>query len=248
MLDKVIDKKVIHYLFNYYIDKFDLRNYCKFIDFSTNENAYAYYSAYEKMIVLNLELMIDEFMDVCDFYNFRGKDYYGYINLKIIQYLLHEIEHVKQDKYCGEDFEGLLLMCAKINMDLWELMRDDKKYKQTYIYNPSERMADINSYSRVLSIMRLFGFSGDFYGLINREYISSKIAGYGCEMCPSEVYFCETGMENVWKGMTFYCNDRSIMYKMVSLKYNLEERLYYGLPIDSKEFKKMSLLLNKNVI
>lgn len=236
MLDKIIDKREICYLFNYYIDKFNLRDYCSFIDLFTNENAFAYYSYYEKRIVLNLELMIDEFMNVCNFYKFFGKDYYGYINLKIIQYLLHEIEHVKQDKYCGNDFEGFLLMCAKINMDLWELNCDNKKYKQTYIYNPSERMADINSYSRVLSIMRLFGFSGSFYSLIKKEYISSKIVGYDCEMCPSEVYFLETGMENVWKNMVFYNDDRFIMHKMVSLKYNLEERLYYGLPIDSKEF------------
>ena len=137
---KIIDKDSIYYFWKSCIKQEELFNECNVLDFcSINNPFYAYYSADEKKIVLNLDMMIDGFKDICDYYELKNNEYYGYINIRILQFVLHEIEHAKQEKKLKSytsNLEMLLLSCSKLNMELWELIEGGyKKYNETYIYN-----------------------------------------------------------------------------------------------------------------
>lgn len=253
---KIIDKDSIYYFWKSCIKQEELFNECNVLDFcSINNPFYAYYSADEKKIVLNLDMMIDGFKDICDYYELKNNEYYGYINIRILQFVLHEIEHAKQEKKLKSytnNLEMLLLSCSKLNMELWELIEGGyKKYNETYIYNPSERMAEIRSYKKILSFIELINKDSKIdktFNILKREYIIENLNGYLTDMCPSEIYLVKTELDNIWKSMSFYDDDRNIMNEKAKKEYNIGKRLFLGLPIDNEEFKKMSLIRNKIMI
>lgn len=248
--NKIIDKNSIYEFCKSCIRQEKLFNECNTLDFCSNNNSfYACYSSDEKKIKLNLDMMIEEFKNMCTNYNLKNNEKYEYINLKIIQFILHEIEHAKQEKELKShisNLEIMLLSCAKLNMELWGLIKDGrKKYKDTYIYNPSERMADIKSYSKVLSIVESINANldvGNILKILKREYVIKNLSGYSTDLCPTEIYLMETELENIWQNLSFYNTNRNIMNEKAKKEYNLKKRMLLGLPIDREEYKMMSSL------
>lgn len=251
--DKIIDNDYINKVYNYYIDKYNLHDSCTKLEFNSKNNNFAFYSSYDKKIVMNLNNMIERFNKISKNHNLKDKNYYGYINLKIIQFLLHEIEHAVQDNMSDkiDNLEEILISCTKLNMDLWEISGNGKMYEETYIYNPNERMADINSYKKIMMILKTISSDQslkEMSSLLKKEYILSLIRGYDENICPSEKYLLTTGLSYIWTEMSFYDKDKNEMNKKVKKEYSFNKRLYLGLPIDNREFKKISFLTKKNMI
>lgn len=251
--NKILDKDSIYCFWKSCIKQEELFNECDTLDFClTNNLFYAYYSADEKKIMLNLDMMIEQFKNVCNYNGLKNNEYYGYINIKILQFLLHEIEHAKQEKKLKSrinNIEILLLSCSKLNMELWELVKDGyKKYNDTYIYNPSERMADIKSYKKILLFMESINHNlkiDKTLNILKEEYLIESLNGYLNDICPSEIYLIKTELENIWRSMSFYDDNHNIMNEKVKKEYDIRKRLLFGLPIDNEEFKKISTLRDK---
>lgn len=252
---KIIDKDTIFLFWKSCIEKDNLYDECNTLNYGRDDNYYAYYSASDKKIMINLCTMLDRLDDMSKYYELKKDDYYTYINIRIIQFLLHEIEHAKQEKLIKSNdnsMENILLSCSKLNMQLWELMKDGAKmYHDTYIYNPSERMAEIKSYKKILPYLRLLSKKVNIDKAVNaikREYIIENLYGYIEGMCPTEIYLTKTNFETIWMEMVFYDSNKDIMYDNIKKEYNLEKRLLLGLPINNNEFSKISLLRDKYMI
>lgn len=252
--NQIINKESIYLLYKYYITKYELYEDCQILEFASNFFSFASYSPEAKKINIDIDYIYTSLIDTCKEYELKNHDYYAYINLKIIQNLLHEIEHVKQikiDTICSKNLEHFLIGFTNLNMELWTLENSIEKYTETYEYNPNERMAELNSYKSIIMYIKLikkFFELNKAYNLLSKEAITNKIRGYENEKCPCERYLETTDSIHIWHKMHFYNPSRRIMYKNVSEEYNLEKRLYLGLPIDEKEFKKISFLRDKIVI
>lgn len=250
--NKLFTKENILEIGNYYLENLNIQNKIKKIEIKPSRIAFASYSPNEKRIKLNLDEMIAYFANEAEKNKLNKKDYYSYINLKILQFLFHEIEHVRQYSINKMDtVENILLTIGKLNMDIWGMQEDNLIYLQTYEYNPNERMADLNSYKKIieyLNILKKYINIKKANNLIKKEYIKTKIKGYENDKCPSEIYLLETNFDYIWNNMKFYDENRKIMYNKVSKEYNLEERLYLGLPVENIEIKKLSFIAKQNMI
>lgn len=187
-------------------------------------------------------------------------------NITIIQIILHELEHVYQNKlseqYDINTIESKLInvcfqlenaiknpdildaMLNRLNTNLFFLMDYYRKiYKDTYIYNPSERLAELNSYFLVKdSIKQLKNQFPRLYLFIQTNLIKRALMGYqeawaDQSSCPTEKFLKYINQEQLWQSFPFYDSKPKKLYKNVAQEYSLVRKLTLGLPIYNEEFE-----------
>ena len=252
---KIIDIPFIYSFWKDYIDHFDLIHECSNISFVNERVPYgiAGYSSGKREVIFNVELMKKDVILCAKKYNLEGSEYYCYVNLKMLEIILHEFEHIIQEKKFNidvNDLESELISWCKMNIELWGLNNSyEYNYTDTYKYNPCERLAELYSYKSILNIVKIFGYNLNMVNnLLKTELSFVQLNGYNYEkdiICPTESYFMNTGLEPIWYNMDFYSSDRDKMLKNVQNMYNFEKRILFGLPISNLEVKK---LINKSLI
>lgn len=244
----IIDNSFIYDCWKEYIDHFDLSSECSSIGFDDKSigDGLASYSFNQRKVIFNLDLIKEFVFYSAKKYNLKGYEYYCYVNLKILEIILHEFEHIIQEKksYLEPDnLEIELVSWCKTNMKLWELNNNKYIYDDTYKFNPCERLAELYSYKNILEIIKTFDNDvSRIVSLLDKELSYIQLRGYNYKrnvICPTENYFMCTGLEPIWYNMDFYSSKRDKMLQNVQNKYNFDERILFGLPISKEELKKI---------
>ena len=144
-------------------------------------------------------------------------------NILMINTLLHELEHVKQeDKRKEDSFEGYLL-------------RSEEGKEETissYDFIPGERFAENIAVKETLTILNNMGIIvPEIYDYMEKRRNLWIIRGYVDELNQCMVYPVKRYMDN--HGVDFA--DMSLE-EAVAKYPELEDRLFYGLPISEDEY------------
>lgn len=168
-----INKKIIQKVFNEIflnLDEYTTSNFncLEFGNIDRKTNTFGTYYPEERVIKLDL---IESYV-----YENKNKKLNMLIkNLRIINHLFHEVEHLKQSsKIIKNDLEAKLIMCSK---DIDEVL-----YNDLYDCVPIEKLAFANSWKLVLeNILKYPEFKNQYfetYKYINNEYIKNLKMGY----------------------------------------------------------------------
>lgn len=263
-IDKLIDIVVSKKKLNNYVKKIattnELEKYgekitCASYNFLTKE-----LSVYYKAIQLCIEKAnhYDQLFNSLEQIMFR--------NLQVTQYILHELEHAFQNKQLNDKhdnsieakiisaslmaeqilknpkiFIGILMGKIKVDDVINNILKHKEKYLQYYHLNPTERLAQVNSFITIVnSLNSIKQFVPNLYA-INHAYLhDNMIKGYTGSWreftCPTEEYLLSVGQSNVWNDFDFYNEDSSKLVENASRKYGLYRRLSLGLPVKHSEY------------
>ena len=184
-----------------------------------------------------------------------------YINLEITQTVLHELEHAFQYKQMNtlnnDEAEILRLSCINDNAsfvierlkkqglqedEIKEKMKEKKKkYFEFYGYAPEERLAQINSYRKLLDI--ILPDKRNYRESFNTEVVnlhSAELEGYELDNginSPTIYYLQQQGENSSLEQFDWYDSDPNVALEKTISKYDLNERIKLGLPISSEEHK-----------
>ena len=204
------------------------------------------------------------------YYLFNSLERLMFKNLLIVQIILHELEHVYQNKLCDNRHDNSIyfkLINASFllekSLNNWEIFKaistgkiDENDlsallskyknlYQQYYKVNPSERLAQINSYKTIVNL--LTPVRDQVPNLYNHEYLTllkEKLNGYPnpwqIGICPTQIFLFGVELEDVWKDLDFYNKKVKKLTKTVYSKYSLEKRLSLGLPISELEYNSLN--------
>ncbi|MBE6138770.1 MAG: hypothetical protein E7173_03400 [Firmicutes bacterium] len=189
-------------------------------------------------------------------------------NLTITQIILHELEHAYQNKQADSKADSSIeVKLIKASLFLEQAMKNPKflaavlkgeiisqdfltyilqnreLYKQYYALNPTERLAQINSFRAILtSIEPIKKHIPNLYEFQNASLVEEMLRGYQDSwnegICPTQVYLFGTRQSKVWLDFDFYNQDSKQLIKTVSEQNNLARRLSLGLPVTYEEYEK----------
>lgn len=239
--NKTISNKILHYKDIENILEIEITNKClsEYIKtLKVNQescNNLAYYSYQTKNITIYSYTIKKMILNIeRKFNNIDEVELKLYINLSILQVLLHEIEHANQRKIAYKDntLEALIIRLSN--------MIDNDSYDKFYKYCPDERLAEIKSYQEICDIIKNADKKKKLiYTLIKRDELKSKIRGYYCKNNSINIpivdfYKYVTGINQ--------STENESLNKLVE-KYSLCERFKYGFPISISEYKTSKLTL-----
>lgn len=221
----------------------------------------AVYYPNKKLIAVYLEA-IEEMLKGANVYHdmFTDFEQLFYRNLLVTQVVLHELEHANQRRIIDneESLEGDILRASILEQDqdfILKLTRAGLTRKQIELILetqktmkseggltlPDERLAEIKSHEEVTSV--LTEISSEVPNLVDFEKTSileSKLRGYtydkGMIVSPTVDYLVSTGKSFALQKFEWFNKDSRACLKNVQSMFSLDERLTYGLPINSSEF------------
>ena len=260
-LGQYVDRPFVDRLIISSVKEDGLSDYVKRIEYDPerykdNKSTIAEYNSFDKTVYVNskvLYAMIKITRDLLE--NMSPGERVYCANLITAQYFLHEIVHADQhrrvDNINDTSFDTSLMRLSlyqAITVPTKDIDHESigekmfKQYKENYLFDFCERTAEINSFKTILSIISDFKMMlGNAYQFLQKELMSRYIIGYKeafeKDMCPLEAYFYGTNRYDLWKGMYLYRNNENEMFKVVSAKYPLLDRCYYGLPISKDEYE-----------
>lgn len=155
---------------------------------------------------------------------------------KIILYIktiLHELEHVKQNKLLIEDkqnnsIETLILRAAKAKEENGFANMSNIGYKMYYDLHPSERLAEITAYRSIVKILEAFGNN-----IENLTTFFKKRAIY------EELVYYVRYPDPTIKYLSFFGNQdtlETLKQRISTGDISLSDRLLYGLEISEEEY------------
>lgn len=238
------DRKFIDTISNIIINNNDLHSFVNDIEYNYDGNAaYGYIS---KVLRFNLDSMTkdaeDKFSADKNKYEPMIKvsllEEYIYFSLKTILTILHELEHTKQLRtFEDSPKDSFISNIIQNNLDMLSI--NPTFYRINHDLFTVERMANINSYLKLLEILKLdnFGsyfindiYSKEYNNLIKKHYIDNKtpLIEY-IDMSNSYIYYDDILINKD--------NTKKIL-KKTKKDMSLEDRILYGLPITNRELKK----------
>lgn len=225
-IDKIID---------YLINKNNLEKYIVNIDVQRiRSNNLASYSINDKKIIIYSNIIKKMVKDIK--FNLNCNDQVTknmYINLSILQIILHEIEHANQEKIINYNtLESFILRISKLV----------KQNNQVYEFNPKERFAEIKSYNEILEILTYYEKDKLLKLLITNDELQRKMRGYHyCDnklYSPIELYFSIGKKEYLLSAFEWYDNSKNLT-ENVNNMYTISDSLFYGFPIFDNDYCKL---------
>lgn len=230
------------------IDEKDLNEYILNISVQQiRSNNLASYSSYTKKIVIYsnmIDKMINNISRSLKTNNHLTKNIY--INLSILQVVLHEIEHANQEKIISyNNLEAFILRISQMI----------SPEKEIYEISPKERLAEIKSYGDILKILGYYINDDDSVSeLIKNEEMIRKLRGYHYtdnQLYSPFVSFLILGdKKHLLSSFEWYSEKNTTMLENINKLYNLNECLFYGFPISNENYKNMMIqilaTLNRN--
>ena len=278
---KFVDKDYIDKVVEIVVSNRKLHDYVGEVSFySEGENEdglmeVANYGNNGNDIEVNLEAIKDTInCEDCFESLFGDFEVYLYKNLKITQFILHELEHAYQSKVSKSEDNSvetrLIKTClaarnAFNNPKFYESLKADnihpfnalffisdyyRLYKKYYQFNPIERLAQINSFRTLFrSLDPISSNTPNLYEFMKASYLEEMLSGFGDSwaegLCPTHVYLEGTRKGDVWKSFDFYSEDNSELMKKAYEQHELRERMMLGLPIYSVEYDDVYNVLSK---
>lgn len=199
-------------------------------------------------------------------YNFSDIENLFYRNASITQVILHEIEHANQEKIRLEDssFESEILKLSSmflesreilrsLNSDCFDYVVDISKvrrlnYKENYKYSPFERLAEIKSYTDIFNILSLIKEYIPNLVLYEQYNIHNSLFN-GFDVFSPTIYYIENNAKDIESSSYFDwydSGDKETSLQKCKRKYSIEDRLKYGLMIDSCEYGYCEYLISND--
>ena len=240
--DKVFIEKIISLVVSY--EKLD--KYINSIDY--NYDGSASYGYISKILKFNISTIIDEinkeYNFYSDIYNLNENsclfNKYLFICFNTVTFILHELEHCKQirrsETESTDDFEKNI-----IDNNLKILSINPEIYKKEHNLFPIERMANINSTSKLIEILKIDSdfssfinevFNKDYNWFITRYYIYNKI--------PLLEYINITRSSLYYEDILINKENSKKLLRRVKKEVSLDDRILFGLPITKKELTKIN--------
>lgn len=243
----------------------DLDGYVHNIAFTDeiDDKNLAAYNFYKKQILMNYKQFHNDWQEN-DLFGLLtdSTELAFYHNIGITQVILHELEHALQWKIADDTqnttIEAKLIRVAQsfsimfneleqsgeISHDLLEAYEAKYRqlYEKNYKVNPVERMAQINSYRTIINTIEPIK-SQIFKAYLFHNILSwqAKTSGYESYLqeglCPTQVYLTNMKREEIWRGFDFYDENLAVLLKKVSDEYSFDQRMLFGLPVSSGEYK-----------
>ena len=106
--------------------------------------------------------------------------------------------------------------------------------------NPCERMAELYSWHEINNILSEISHTiTNLMAYVERIYITLETYPYELSLVsdkgPSYNYLEAYNKENIWRSMPFYDKKDDILISKAMEMYNVDRRLYYGLPVTDCE-------------
>lgn len=276
---KIADKQFAEKVIEICINEFNIRDYVEKYDVKPigKESVLAGYNIGNRSLILDLESIKKEAYEKLKIEKKQGITSTQFLdNFKINSYvvygIVHELTHASQYKKCLEgpsnlekellemSLERNLILVKNEKVSIQKLCYFsgiDEEYKKAIYFNtvPSERMADIKGLEVIRDISKLIDdeLKGNIEEYTELGLIKGKIHAYG-DMAPTVFYRC---VNDTYKYNTGLITTRpnideiSKMYIQKSIENNcsLDEKMYFGLPINTEEkikvYKKIKDLSNK---
>lgn len=233
-IEKILELLVAEKSLNEYILNIDVQ--------LIRSNNLASYSNYTKKITIYTKTIDQMVKDIdSNILNISKFETSLYINLSILQVLLHEIEHANQQKiaYHNNNLEALIIRLSYLVNNGY----DEKLYE----FCPEERLAEIKSFEEINTMISYINNKLDLLpNVIETEKLKRQLRGYHYKnnfvTVPIVEYFTIGNKEKLLE--TFDLSKAALN------KYALNDRYKYGFPISNIEYatamKKLVLSLQKN--
>lgn len=123
------------------------------------------------------------------------------------------------------------------------ILQNRELYKNYYALNPTERLAQINSFGTIANMLEpIKKYIPNLHEFQNASLIEEMLKGYQESWsqggCPTQVYLLGTRQSKVWSEFNFFDLNSSKLMANVSKEYNLSRRLHLGLPVTYSEYEK----------
>ena len=233
-IEKILELLVIEKCLNEYILNINIQQ--------IRSNNLASYSSNTKKITLYTEMIEQMVKNIGNnILNTNDFETTLYINLSILQVILHEVEHANLQKIAYNDntLEALIIrMSYLVNSGC-----DEKLYE----YCPEERLAEIKSFEEINTLIRYINENLiSLPDIIEMEKLKRQLRGYHYKnnfvTIPIVDYFALGKKKKLLESFELSSN--------VLEKYTLNDRFKYGFPISTNEYgnsmKRLVLSLNKN--
>ena len=241
-IQKIIEFSVVNKQLSGYISNINIQ--------SIRSNSLASYSYYDRNITINYT-MIEKMIDDIKTNNLLlvGLEKMLYINLRLYQIILHEIEHAEQEKiaYRDNSMEAFIIRLTYLT--------DYSYINKLYECCPVERLAEINSYEEIQLLIQYVTRNIKYlYDVIETEKNQRLIQGYhysnSIVKSPIVNYFELSNKKKLLNCFEWYSNIYQESVRSSIANYDLNDRLKYGFPIEASEYytnvKEIILTLQKN--
>lgn len=227
-----------------------LESFLKTISFSC-KNRYEY-DPIKETLFFSLKDLLENFVEIGLMYKWspfeRDCALYFYVN----EYLLHEIEHIKDFKNCYGKEENLKVRISRICYDteigykkakttlekqIW-LVKDkqkEKKYQKNYNYCPLERFANVNSLHTMIKMAEFLKLEELNYYYLYKLY-EQLIEIYEKIENPTAYYLSQMGYQ-----------EEALKIQKEIPNLSFEERLELGLEISKKEQNELKRRIYKKI-
>lgn len=129
------------------------------------------------------------------------------------------------------------------------------KQKELYYWqDPSERLARIHSLGIVVGcLQQIKGCCPNVLKVGKRSLLLEMVDGYrhtkkGQLTAPTQVFLEGIGEMDFWENLEFYDDNSRRLQRNVEKEYCLQKRLQLGLPIRSKEYRKIQNLVKQEEV
>lgn len=247
---KILDVKSIDKIIELLVNINELNCYISNIQLiQENNKKLASYCNYTKTISINcntIEYMLKNIEKNLLMSNDFEKIFYK--NISILQVILHELEHVYQEKivYTENSLEAFLLRISlRVNNGFIEKLYD---------ICTEERLAEINSFEKINSMIDpIHSKLPELYDALQIDKLQRLLRGYhyingGFIESPLINYMKKSNNSTILNAFEWYNNDQRICLDFVSAKYKIDDRYKYGFPVGLEEyaFSMRRLLLSSN--
>lgn len=262
---KIINGDYIDKLIEIVVNGKELKEYVKDykIDNKTiqENNIIANYDASTKIINLYWKELYNYLKESMEYmYLFTETETHLYLNLIATQIILHEIEHANQLKIMDKENNiesRILKLCefeekseiealikrgkiSEVEAYLYRIQKMDEyieKYYKYYLYVPHERLAEIKTYQEIIDTLYVIKeHAKNIIKFEESNKLASALRGYNNDSySPTITYLTNQDRIKDLKEFDWYSDNKEETIKLSKEKYNLKDRMKYGLPIDEHE-------------
>lgn len=241
--NKSVDLNFLENIADIVVKNKNLKDYLTAIKIDNNIKDVATHCSHNKSITVNVNTII-YILKLIKIFN--GKELLFYSYLEVVEVLLHELEHVNQDKIFNYEnsLESLIVrktleparklsqelsITKGIKNNLISLKIDlyNIKYHKNYIYSPAERLAYIKSTLTTIKIAELFG-SKNICDYENLFLITNYCRGYYKKINPTKYYLKIINPKFNWHKIEEKIRDISFL-----------DRITLGLEINKNELQSL---------
>ena len=239
--EKIADEKFINICFDKLLNYFDIHDYVKNIKTENySKNFVARYLPEEKTIYINYQTLVSsilyEIVDTPKKFFCEYKHRLFALNLMTLKVLLHEIEHVNQEKKkieINNPETKILILSDKCET----FLKSNKIALYTtklYFVNPIERSAELSALNTIIQINNLFSEE------TIKEYLQNNYKSF----CSYGYSNYNNKVESPLKKFIKEWNNVEEAKQLENLNYTnlpLEFRKLYGLNLSEKEYVKIHI-------